>query len=117
EKLVVIAPSAGRLDLEFGQNQTVGPLVVTRALDGRISSVTGSVLNVGTGSIVAGQIGTTILSYQGAANVAQEWISDTQHELVLLPGDAYYVQDQTVNEQLIVSAIWRERYLEEGERK
>ena len=45
-----------------------------------------------------------------------DFIFDIDQELPLLPGSAYLLQSQTVNNALAVTWLWRERFLEESER-
>jgi hypothetical protein len=45
-----------------------------------------------------------------------EFIISIQQELPLLPGDAYQISSNVLNQGLQVSARWRERFLEESER-
>lgn len=51
-----------------------------------------------------------------AANTLQEIIYQEDQELPLLPGDAIQMQAGNVNEGLLVSIWWRERFLEDSER-
>lgn len=51
-----------------------------------------------------------------AATVSRELINYENQELTILPGQALQVQETLVNAVLTVSAIWRERFLEESER-
>lgn len=45
-----------------------------------------------------------------------DFILHQDQEIPLLPGDAYELQDGTVNIAINVMFMWRERFLEEGER-
>lgn len=54
----------------------------------------------------------------GLANAAQDYdfILSTDQEITILPGDALMAFTQQVNVTLMMELIWRERFLEEGER-
>jgi len=49
-------------------------------------------------------------------NTPFDFIGTDIQEITLLPGDALQVEDTVVNQQVVVSFIWRERLLEESER-
>lgn len=51
------------------------------------------------------------------ANGQADFVIDENTELPLLPGDAYQIVSNIVNQSLIVSAFWRERAMEESELK
>jgi hypothetical protein len=50
------------------------------------------------------------------ANISQDFILFNDQELTLLPGDALQVNSGQNALTLLISAIWRERSLEESER-
>lgn len=50
------------------------------------------------------------------ANVSAEFILTDDQEWPLLPGENLQANQITVNQQIIVSATWRERFLEDSER-
>ena len=50
------------------------------------------------------------------ANVPRDVITFEEQEIPLIPGAALQIQALAVNQALTTSIIWRERYLEEGER-
>jgi len=50
-------------------------------------------------------------------NASQEFVICEDQEITLLPGDTLRVRDGTANEGPAISAIWRERSLEESELK
>lgn len=56
------------------------------------------------------------LQIAGAPNTTADFIITDIEEIPLLPGDALQVQSNNVNQALNVSWLWRERFLEEGER-
>ena len=116
---IVIAATAGasRYDVQYGQAGTDGAIqVFPRALDGRKQgSVTGSTIICSTGTGAGGQIGTNILFAQVALNNSFDLITYENQEIVLAPGDQVRVQDNTINENALISFFWRERALEEGE--
>jgi hypothetical protein len=51
-----------------------------------------------------------------ATNANWDFITFEEQELNLLPGDAYQVNNQTVNGDQTSNIIWRERFLEDSER-
>ncbi len=50
------------------------------------------------------------------ANSFFDFIVDTIHELPLLPGDAWELENTVANSQMTYCWMWRERFLEESER-
>jgi hypothetical protein len=54
---------------------------------------------------------------QALANTTYELIIEEQHELPLSPGDVFQLDTGVVNGKSFLSAIWRERALEESELK
>jgi len=56
-----------------------------------------------------------VVLFAQASSVYEVIVTDIQ-EFVLLPGDGFRVADLSVNTQLAVSCVWRERFLEESER-
>jgi hypothetical protein len=75
------------------------------------ASVLGST-STNSGAIVGATILQAVLSVAGTLDFI---VTDIQ-ELTLLPGDAYTVWANALNQQIIVSIWWRERFLEESER-
>ena len=51
-----------------------------------------------------------------AVNQEYEVLPDSGHEIPILPGAALSINTGTVNDQLIVNLMWRQRVLEESER-
>jgi len=62
-------------------------------------------------------IGMTILQVALLAFTTWQFVNNENQEMPLLPGDAYQVSANTVNTQISVSLVWRERFLEDSERK
>jgi hypothetical protein len=62
--------------------------------------------------------GSLFLAYQinYPANSSADFIIDQVHEIPLLPGDAIQVEGGNNNQQIIISWLWRERFLEDSER-
>ncbi len=60
--------------------------------------------------------GAQILQPGMAAFATTDLILEENQELPLLPNDAFQVVSNLVNNSLVVSAIWRERFLEDSER-
>jgi len=50
------------------------------------------------------------------ASVERELWLNSHQEICLTPGQAIQLTEQTVNTSLKITALWRERFLEEGER-
>jgi len=123
EGIIMIGGAAAsvRVDVQYGQpTVNIGGTFAARARDGRINTsvLGGSTLIPSFGTSAFTQIGTTILSFQiPTGNMAIFPTGNENQELVLSPGDGIDIQDQTVNNALIVSLLWRERSLEESERK
>jgi len=51
-----------------------------------------------------------------AAGTGVDLILDGDHQLTVLPGDSLQVVTVVVNSEIGISALWRERFLEESER-
>jgi hypothetical protein len=51
-----------------------------------------------------------------AANVTYDFILFEDHEITLLPGDALQLISNVLNQQIITTMVWRERFLEDSER-
>jgi hypothetical protein len=77
---------------------------------------TASTLRVSRQAAAGGGIGLAFLQLFFAANTQVEVIFFEDQELALLPGQALQVVANSVNINLIVGSIWRERFLEESER-
>jgi len=58
----------------------------------------------------------TIARAVSPANTTYPLILEDDQEITLLPGDTYRFLENTVNNQMFVNLIWRERFLEESER-
>ncbi len=63
-----------------------------------------------------GPVGNAILLLRQGADTTFDVLSDTQHEIPVLPGSAIQVRSSTANQASLVSFMWRERQLEESER-
>jgi hypothetical protein len=55
--------------------------------------------------------------FQTLAGAPFDVLADTQHEIVLMPGDFIQLDTGVANDTMRVTAWWRERFLEEGERQ
>src|SRR6267143_2652575 len=92
--LVVIAPGANnRLDL---RQQAAGPMILLSSSD---ATHPGSLIST--------------LSTFEPANVPYEFIATDDQEIAILPGQAVDIWANTVNVQIVVSVMWRERFLED----
>lgn len=96
--LVVIAPNAAnRLDL---RQQNTGPTLIISNSDATHPGSTITTLMAAT---------TTGLSY--------DFLVFENQEIALLPGQAVDIWTDVVNTGLVASMMWRERFLEESERR
>lgn len=114
------AAASTRIDMQYGQPTVdIGPVIAPRARDGRVSTTFGGgVAKVSFAQTAATQIGTTIWSVQVPTGNCFVFPSgNEEQETVLSPGDAICMQDQTQNNATCISFFWRERGLEESERK
>jgi len=93
--LATIATILSRFD---ARGRTTGNILISSS--GNAGAVTGS--NIG--------------QYGVPLNGNQEWIITDIHELSLLPGDAYTLWTNNLNQAFTAGFWWRERYLEESER-
>lgn len=89
------APTVGRLDNRGRANPTLSLSTTTSA-----SALTGTLTWGGT----------------FPANGTLEVIVFEEQEIPLLPGDAVTVQGGTLNQSVVTTFFWRERFLEESER-
>jgi hypothetical protein len=58
----------------------------------------------------------SIMQVAYGANGSAQFIQTEHHEITILPGAAVDVIGNVLNQGLTVSAIWRERFLEDSER-
>jgi hypothetical protein len=118
ERITVALTSTGQALLLFNNNSTTAlPTPVTPfALDRRqgISQNSSMVLS---SSNVTGAVGSAIWSPLLLSNTTYDAIYDNQQELPLTPGTLYAVASPVgVAFTIVVSYLWRERFLEESER-
>jgi hypothetical protein len=64
----------------------------------------------------AASTGVTMLSVSSVTNQLVQVINEENQELPILPGDGVQIQNNTVAQQVNVSWLWRERFLEDSER-
>jgi hypothetical protein len=103
-------------------NFNIGPVttdLLTAATIGRLDSrgrqsTALTVTNQNTTVTIVG--GTTFFSISPLTTTLFDLISFEDEEITLLPGDALTVVTNNINTSLVVSALWRERALEESER-
>jgi hypothetical protein len=119
EKLTMSGSASGVYEVQYGQGQpNLATVIVNggRGLDGR-ARLNGT-LSVSFGSTAGGsQIGTTIGEVNMLLSTFWEVIQTDNQEIVLGPGDSLQLQEQVANNGLTMTCIWRERLLEESERK
>jgi hypothetical protein len=60
--------------------------------------------------------GNTIFQCPVANFTTYDFIGTDIVEIQLLPGDALFISSNTVNQSMVASYLWRERFLEESER-
>lgn len=60
-------------------------------------------------------LATTVFDKAVNSGLGQDCIVTENQEFTILPGDAIQVVDQTVNEQIVITWMWRERPLESSE--
>lgn len=90
--------------------------VASVALDPRGRTASSSIVSFKNNSAV-GVTGTVIRSGAFPANGTYESVGTDIQEIPCLPGEAYDIGSLVTNQQLLVSLIWRERPLDEGELK
>jgi hypothetical protein len=93
-----VGPANSRLDPRGSQTP-----VCSLTFQNSVAALAGDLLNV-------------MLVTSGLTATPQNFIFTEDQELPLLPGDAYRVAATAVNVQVIITLMWRERFLEEGER-
>jgi hypothetical protein len=115
---LVFNAAAGAVDLQYGQGASSiiagGVLLPTRSRDGRNKGASG--IEVSTGNINAGQVGQTLIRFGTQTSISIIFPLSADQQIVLSPGDSVRLQDTTQNDTMNVSALWRERALEESER-
>jgi hypothetical protein len=97
----------------FTNSNLASGALVGVTLDGRQTSTAQAIPSTTTSTVAAGNV---FLQTQNVANVSQEIIFQEDQELVLAPSRALLILNSAVASQLLVNIIWRERFLEEGER-
>jgi hypothetical protein len=65
---------------------------------------------------LAAGVGSQVSAYEVLPNTNYDFIVDEGQEITVLPGGSIDVRNLTVNQSVAVTWIWRERFLEEGER-
>lgn len=90
--------------------------VSTGPLDGRTQSPAATVIPSYQQS-VSGAFGAGIYNFFVAANTPTDLVLFEEQELTLLPGTALLLQTVAVNIASRFNFLWRERFLEEGERQ
>jgi hypothetical protein len=114
EKLTVsesVADVTGAL-FENGFITDLASLDVNRRLDGRGRSAATCITSHTSNPPSAVQFATLPLQ----ANVPYDFVVDEDQELTVLPGDGIQVRTGQNNVLLLVTIIWRERFLEDSER-
>jgi len=117
EKIMVRGQGVGtNFVLQYGQpGADLATILIKRSMDGR--KVGDSSLIVSVGNAAGGsQIGTSVIGANTPAGNSIELVQDNIQEIVVGPGDAVQLQEQTTaNQAFDVSFFWRERVLEESE--
>ncbi len=115
EKLLIFSPVAQELDISVGQSTAdlVGG-ASTAKLDSRTPRFQ-SLLNASFATTSVGGLVGIIVRASMLAGVQYDVIIDANQEIPILPNQGLRVNETAANSQLIVSAIWRERALEESE--
>lgn len=121
EKILVIGGAGDNPTLRIGiagtgNQPTLGTAATSSALDPRGQLISSMDMSGKNNSVATGQ-GTIIMTGAfNAVSVPFEFITDTIHELPLLPTCSYDVESVVANQSITVSMVWRERFLEESER-
>lgn len=81
-----------------------------------VSQGSASLVSSGNNAAVGGGQGASVMGGSFPANGMVQFVNDANQEFPVLPGSGLAVWANTVNQNLTVCIIWRERYLEESER-
>jgi hypothetical protein len=119
ERVFVDTITAGRFELQYGTatpDLTTSLNSSTRSMDARNTAKSAAVLSSNV-TVGAGQIGGTVLQASVAGSTVLDFLGgESANEFPVLPNDALRCQFDTVAVTVDMSFIWRERFLEEGER-
>jgi len=115
EKLLVFSVVAQELDISVGQSTVdLASTASTAKLDSRTARFQSLLIASFAITSVGGLVG-IIVRASMLAGVQYDVIIDADQEIPILPNQGLRVNETAANSQLIVSAIWRERALEESE--
>ena len=82
-------------------------------IDSRSNPSPSAIASTGTAAI--GSIGASVFRMLSSSTAPFELILTLDQEVTILPGDAFFLIDETVNQQCSFSIMWRERVLESSE--
>ncbi len=117
ESIEIVCNLADFINVTYGKIATdLVNAITPGAIDGRSGQGSSSIV-FSDAPLAAASLLPRIAFLRRADSFSEQWIYNPNQEIPIAPGFALQVENVTVNLNLTVSAVWRERILEEGELK